>query len=348
MAKDKAVKVEREYKLTDDSVNVYGFRLLTSGFQQEQYMRNPIGYRMHERDKGVVLRWKDFRREEDRVYAKPVINLSNPLGQQTLEEVENNFLNAASVGKIVVLEISDSEELKLPGQEGPTVTKWYPKEISLVDIPGNSNALAPLLYDEEGNEINLSDWRKKDIEEFNNKYKKPIKKVNMAKGLALRIALIQALNLSDNVDDETIQEGIKDLVDKASKVEILQKNLADLKTEKEEAEQNLTDLKNQINQDKIQNLLDAGQKAGKITAKLAKDLADKYADDPEGLASLIEGLPAYRSLSDSIEKAGGASASLIEKSWDELDKSGKLPDLKARDFEAFKEKFKEKFGKDYV
>lgn len=40
MAKDKAVKVEREYKLTDDSVNVYGFRLLTSGFQQEQYMWN--------------------------------------------------------------------------------------------------------------------------------------------------------------------------------------------------------------------------------------------------------------------------------------------------------------------
>lgn len=342
MAK-KAHYVNREYLLTDESVNVYGFRLLTSGFQQEEYLRNPIGYRMHNRDTGVVLRWVDFRQERDKIFAMPVINLSNPVGQQTLEEVENGFLNAASVGKIVVLEINDSEALKLEGQEGPTVTKWYPKEISLVDIPGNRNALAPSLYDVEGNEINLSDFKSANLEQFNNKFKNPLKLEQME----FKKAVIQTLNLADNVKDDAINQELKSLVSKASRVSGLERDLADLKLEKENVSKELSDFKAEINQEKIKDLLDAGQDAGKITAKIAKDLADKYADDAEGLKSLIDNLPSYASLTDKIDKANQSPHGLVGKSWDELDRSGKLPDLKLQDLDAFKEKYKEKFGKEY-
>jgi hypothetical protein len=92
----------------------------------------------------------------DVITGKPVINLMNGRGEQTWSEVENGFLNAASVGHIVVLEYSMERELMLPGQTGPTITKWYNKECSLVDIPGNCNALTKL-YDAQENELNLMD-----------------------------------------------------------------------------------------------------------------------------------------------------------------------------------------------
>jgi len=40
----KTKKIDREFILSDSSVNVYGFRLLTSGYQIDEYKKNPIGY----------------------------------------------------------------------------------------------------------------------------------------------------------------------------------------------------------------------------------------------------------------------------------------------------------------
>lgn len=336
MAKDKAVKVEREYKLTDDSVNVYGFRLLSSGFVKEKYLSNPIGFRQHNRDTGIVVRWEDFRFSEDGIFAKPTINLSNPSGQQTLEEVENGFLNAASVGKIVVLEISEDEHLKLSGQEGPTVTKWYPKEISLVDLPGNENALAPIhLEDKDGNEI-------KDLADFSMNFNKQNKKA-----MDFKTKVIGALNLADQSTDEEINLAITKTMQKAGRVEGLERDLELANTAKEKAVQDLEDLKVSVNKEKVEGILDLALEAGKITVKAKTDLTVKYADDPEGLQSLVDALPVYQPVSDKLKDKGEATG-MAELSWDELDRKGKLEDYKAEDLEGFKEKYKEKFGTDYT
>jgi hypothetical protein len=109
---------------------------------------------MHDRESGVVLKWEDLRIKGDVVFGKPVINLSHPRAQQTIDEVENGFLNAASVGHIVVLEWTDEATFKLPNQEGPTVTKWFNRECSLVDIPGNFNSYS--LFDKADNPISLA------------------------------------------------------------------------------------------------------------------------------------------------------------------------------------------------
>lgn len=343
---EKFKKIDREFLLTDDSVNVYGFRLLTSGLQLSEVQANPIGYRMHKRENGVAVRWSDFRTAGDKVYAKPTINLANPLGQQTADEVENGFLNAASVGGIVVLDISEAPDLMLAGQNGPTITKWYPKEISLVDLPGNRNALAPSLYDSDGNEINLTDFiqstlRKIDFSHGGTKSTESIfnKHLNK-KEMEFKNQLIKGLNLSDNTSDEAVSVALQNLIDNAAKV-------PGLEAARQKAEKNLTDFKAAINQEKIKNLIDAGTKAGKLTAKIAKDLSDKYADDPEGLKNLIDGLPAYQSVTGAIAKNQQAAKSLADKSWDELDKSGKLQDLKDNDLDTFKQKYLDKFGKAY-
>lgn len=144
MSSEKLKKIDKEFCITDDSVNVYGYRLLTAGLLMDEVKKNPIGFKMHNRDNGVVVRWEDFRTDNDKVFAKPVINLAHPQGETIVSEIENGFLNAASVGRIVCLGASDLKELMLPSQTGPTVTEWFPREISLVDIPGNYNALANL------------------------------------------------------------------------------------------------------------------------------------------------------------------------------------------------------------
>jgi len=145
--------------LSDSSVNCYGFRLLTNGYQIDEYRRNPVGYYMHQRESGVMVRWEDLSIKGDRVTGCPVINLSNERGQQTADEIESGFLLAASMGDIVVLEYSDAPEMKKPGQTGPTITKWYNKECSVVDVPGNANALA-LMHNKNNMPITLANLSK--------------------------------------------------------------------------------------------------------------------------------------------------------------------------------------------
>ena len=164
--KENFKKIAKEFLLTDSSLNTYSYRLLTSGYLLDEFKKNPIGYYMHgtlefPREQGVLVKWDDLRQDGDKVYGKPCINLEHPRGERTVREIENGFLNAASVGKIVAVEISTNQADYLPTQEGPTVTKWFNRECSLVDIPGNYNALTDLVdendFPKEVTKVILSD-----------------------------------------------------------------------------------------------------------------------------------------------------------------------------------------------
>lgn len=274
----KARKIDKEFLLTDESVNVYGYRLLTGGYQMDRYLLNPIGYRMHNRDAGVILRWEDLRMDGDKVYGKPVINMSHPMGQQTADEVENGFLNAASMGGIVALEYDESDALKLPGQVGPTITKWFNKEISLVDIPGNANALAQL-YDKDDRPIDLADFIGNNLESKSN----PTIKNKMS----LKSILIRELDLADNSDDQILETAIRSLVDKAKKADTLAQDLADLKASTIKKE--------------VDDIVARALKEKRITREIADRLADDYATNPSGLSALVSGLKPYQSVVDKIE-----------------------------------------------
>lgn len=301
---DKFKKIDKEFVITDNSVNVYKYRCLTEGFQLDEVLKNPIGFKMHNREGGVVVRWEDFRIEGDRVLAKPVINLSHPDGEKIASEVESGFLNAASVGKIVVLESSNAKDLKLPKQTGPTVTKWFPREISLVDIPGNYNALASL-YDQELNELNLSDF----IENLNtNEMAQP--EINVAK-------LLTALNLSDTAEENEALETIQDLIDRAGKYE-------EAKADLDAKDQELEDLKAESVKKEVQDLIAKGKADKKVTNELGEKLEKQYAENPVDLKDLIDALPAQVSVVDEVKKD-----SIYEgKTWDDLYASGELETVK--------------------
>ena len=322
-------KIDRDFVLSDSSVNVYGFRLLTSGYQADKFTTNPIGYYMHDRDGGVLLKWDDVRVEGDQIKAKPVINLSNARGKQTADEVEAGFLNAASVGRIVVLAVSDNPADYLPGQEGPTISKWYNREASLVDLGGNENAVA--LCDADGNEINLSD----------------LKPTFQMKQFTLTAAQLGMLNLADTADANAVAAAIKDLADKAAKVPVLEAEVIAANAAKQKAVNDLADAQKAATADKVKAILDKGLADKKLTVALSDSLAADYATNPDGLQKIVDALPAYQSVTKAIEDAQKKAGNLADKTWNELDKSGKLEEYKASDLEGFKQKYKEQFGEEY-
>lgn len=325
---DKFRKIERQYVLSDSSVNEYGFRLLTSGYQLDAFQKNPIGYYMHKREDGIVLKWEDLRVEDDKVVGTPVINLSNGRGIQTCDEAENGFLNAASVGHIVVLDYSTDPAEMLPGQTGPTITKWYNKECSLVDIPGNCNALTRL-YDAQENELNLVD----------------LGIVPVVKTLQQHTIneLMGVLQLGADADEQVLVAGVKDVAAKADSLEHENKTL---RNDKHALQQELGELKSARNQFEITAILDRALEDQKVTVELRNKLAADYANNPEGLKGLIAAMPAYRSITEHLKSKQQDKAE-AQWQWEDFEKNDptgkKLKELRANDPARYQDLFDKKF-----
>lgn len=328
---EKFKKIDKEYCLTDDSVNVYKYRCLSSGLLLEEFQKNPIGYYLHgtdehPREQGVLVRWEDFRRDGDKVFAKPCINLSHPRGQRTVDEINMGFLNAASVGKIIPLSASNAPNLKLDGQTRPTVTKWFPREISLVDIPGNFNALTTNLSDIEDKEITfeaLADLAKQQDQ-------------NMSNNTLDAVKIYTALNLADNAQETEVLEAIQNLVDKADKSD---KYKSDLDAKEIE----LADLKTEVVAGKVEDLIAKGKDEKKLTNELADKLKSDYATNPDGLESLIATLPAHLSLSDALKDGDKVPEKYVGKTWNDLYSSDELETVKSDYPDLFEKLKKEKY-----
>ena len=103
---------------------------------------------------GPIGRWDNITVKDGKLLADPIIDANDPKGAILSSKVENDFIRAASIG-FSIIETSEDPKLMLPGQTRPTVTKCKLVEISLVDIPANTNAIS--LYDDGGNKIDLKE-----------------------------------------------------------------------------------------------------------------------------------------------------------------------------------------------
>jgi hypothetical protein len=333
-------KIDKEFTLSDSSVNVYGYRMLSDGYQAAEYLKNPIGYYMHgempeqPRSLGVLLRWEDVRTDGDRIVGKPVINLSHPRGQQTVDEVENGFLAGASMGDTVVLDSREDPDPDNPGGTILTLTKWYNKECSLVDMPGNRNAFAaPKLFDQNECEI-------KNLADFTKSQHKTMKQIT----LSITPALVAALNLSDNgtnASEKDLTAAIQNLSDRAAQSDTY-------KAGKEQAEANLAELKTSTVKTQVRNLVDKAVDEKRLTVQLADTFAADYASNPDGLKKVLDGLKPFASIVDGLKTANDKTAerikNLSDKTWEELDRSKGLEELKTLSPEAYAEKFEAQFG----
>ena len=121
------------FVLSDESVNSYGFIVLTSGIDTPLFERNPVMLYMHNRDGNVIGRWENIRKDGSRLLGDAVFDDSTELAATVKKQVENGFLRCVSIG------IEEMTTEKLNGVQ--TITKCCLIEVSIVDIPSNSNAV---------------------------------------------------------------------------------------------------------------------------------------------------------------------------------------------------------------
>lgn len=107
--------------------------VLTSGIDTTAFERNPVMLYMHNRDGNVIGRWENIRKDGKRLLGDTVFDDSTELAATVKKQVENGFLRCVSIG----IEEMATEEIN--GVQ--TVTKCRLIEVSIVDIPSNSNAV---------------------------------------------------------------------------------------------------------------------------------------------------------------------------------------------------------------
>ena len=144
------------FVLHDETVNTYGFRMLTSGANLEEFRKNPVILLNHKDWELPIGRWENIRIEGTQILADALFDEKDDEAVKIADKVEGGFLRMASMGAWPPEEVSDAAELKLPGQTLPTVTRWTAREASIVTIGANHNAL--VLFDRQtGKPLDLTD-----------------------------------------------------------------------------------------------------------------------------------------------------------------------------------------------
>lgn len=126
--------------------------------------------------------------------------------------------------------------------------------------------------------------------------------------------------------DEDVIAKINDLAKKANEADSLRDELKKIRLAEQEKA--------------IKEILQKGIQEHKLTQEMADNLKTAYHDNLDGLKSLVEAMQPKGKV---VTVEGTGTDSICQKSWDELDKAGELPILKAKYPDVFKKKFDEKF-----
>lgn len=211
--------MKHTFIVSDENVNNYGFRVMTAGIDTTQYEKNPIVLFMHKRG-NVIGRADKLYKQDGQLLADVEFDMDDPEAAKIAGKVERGFLKMTSVW-IQHVDSSDDTAMKLVGQDGPTITKSKLKEISIVDIGANDEALK--LFDQAGKEIKLSDFPKLSNQNQD--------KMSKFKNIAL------AMGLDENAEEGAVLTAISDMKTKnqANESKLADIEAAEKATQKAEA-----------------------------------------------------------------------------------------------------------------
>jgi HK97 family phage prohead protease len=340
------VSKSKEFVLSDESLNSYGYWIKTDGIGLEAFKKNPVMLWNHGRSwsdsQDTILpigRWENVRVEDGRLLGEAVFDSDDAFAKKIAQKVANGTLSACSIG-LEALELSEAPEHLKPGQTRRTITKSELLEVSIVDIPANRNAVAHgvALY-EKG------------------------KLVELAGGLDCPVPLIQALNSETNKDKsrtkmKTIATklGLAAEADQTAIVSAIEAMEAELKSAKESQAQLQTELntlkaaKAEAETAEAAALVDAALKSGRIDAAGKEAFMAMFKSDFNAAKTALKAIPERQrtSLSGMVKPVSnpGATLAITAEQWDALDRQNKLESLRATDFETYKELFHAKFGKE--
>lgn len=132
---------KKTFVLSDESINTYGFRVLTDGINLDAAKKNCPAYFNHKTWEIPLGHWENLRKEGGKLLGDLVIEGANELEKDYIRKIENGDIKAASIGFDPMDWSSDDINL-VQGQTSPTVMSCELFEASLAPLPGNKNALA--------------------------------------------------------------------------------------------------------------------------------------------------------------------------------------------------------------
>ena len=330
MAKENDIK-KKTFVLSDESVNSYGFRVLTDGIALDNFKKNPVMLWNHtrtwtDRDNAMlpIGRWNNVRVEDGRLLADAEFDMDDPFAAKIARKVEKGILNMCSIG-IVVVEDSEDPELLVKGQTRRTVTKCRLREVSVVDIGANANAV--VLYDTEGNIMELNADGGCAVGLIN----QPKSQEMELKKIALQLGLPETATEAEVEARITeLNAGKSDKTEQPAEVQQLKDRITALENEKQQAETaRITELVDQavadqrITADKKNHFVELGKKLGSADLKATLDCMS----------------PAMKP-TDFIGKGGAAPT---VKKFSEMAES-ELKELREKDPEAYASLYEKEFG----
>lgn len=162
---------------------------------------------------------------------------------------------------------------------------------------------------------------------------------NKDKGMALLESLKSGIPSFANLADENaVLAHARELENKAAKADALAQAVEGYKKKLQDVEDK-----------EIAAVVDKALAERRITAEQKDNFMALMKTDRENTEKLLASMKAQpsRRIVDVYRENGGTPTTLADMSWDELDKAGKLSELRNADLSAFKSKYKEKFGLDY-
>lgn len=246
-------------RLTDDSLNSHGSRVLTAGVDTTQYARNPVLLYMHERGK-VIGYIKDIEVKDGEITGEPVFDCATELSKQCKKQWEVGSLRMVSIG-IDILEVSEDPETLVTGQTAPTITKSRIFETSIVDIGANDNAI---VMRRDGKQITLGKDSDNPLPLLSHKPQKTTNQMEF-KAIALK------LGLPETADESAILTKIGELQNTASEVATLKKDKEDLTLAQVTAAVDAAIKENRLTVDKKEHFINLGKTIGIETLKATLD-----------------------------------------------------------------------------
>lgn len=174
----------KRVRISNDSLNSYGFRVLTSGLDVAQYNRNPVLLYMHERG-NVVGYVKDLKVENNEVTGELMFDCASELSQRCNKQFEFGSLRMVSAG-LEIIETSEDKDLLVTGQTRPTITRSKLFEVSIADVGANDDAL---VLQRNGKVITLGRDGDCDLPLLNNNNKQQKTEEMENKTIALQLGL---------------------------------------------------------------------------------------------------------------------------------------------------------------
>ncbi len=249
----------KRVRLTDDSLNSHGSRVLTSGVDTSQYERNPVLLYMHERGK-VIGYMKDIEVKDGEITGEPVFDCATELSRQCKKQWEVGSLRMVSIG-IDVLELSEDPDKLIAGQTAPTITRSKIYETSIVDIGANNNAI---VMRRDGKQITLGKGSDNPLPRLNNKPQTSTQQMEL-KTIALK------LGLPETADETAVLAKIGELNNSVAEMEQLRKDKESLTLAQVTSAVETAIKENRLTPDKKAHFVNLGKAIGIDSLKATLD-----------------------------------------------------------------------------